>query len=57
MNNPTPEMIDAYIADQMSWLDDFDRLRIMQGIAIYKHLDSPASDEWRKEHGFKTTEQ
>lgn len=57
MNNPTPEMIDAYIADQMSWLDDFDRLRILQGIAIYKHLDSPASDEWRQQHGFKTTEQ
>jgi hypothetical protein len=52
MNNPTPEMIDAYIQDQLPWMDNTDRLRILQGIAIYKHLDSPASDEWRQQHGF-----
>ena len=53
----TPQMIDAYIQDKLPWMDNTDRLRILQGIAIYKHLDSPASDEWRQQHGFKTTEQ
>lgn len=52
MNNPTPEMIDAYIQDKLPWMDNTDRLRILQGIAIYTYLQSPASDEWRKEHGF-----
>ena len=52
MNNPTPEMVEAYVADQLPWMDNTDRLRILQGIAIYTYLLSPASDEWRKEHGF-----
>ena len=56
MNNPTPEMIDAYIQDKLPWMDNTDRLRILQGIAIYTYLQSPASDEWREQHGFKTTE-
>ncbi len=53
----TPEMVEAYVADQLPWMDNTDRVRILQGIAIYTHLQSPASDEWRKQHGFKTTEQ
>lgn len=55
--NVTSEMIDTYIADKLPWMDNTDRVRIFQGIAIYKHLDSPASDDWKKQHGFKTTEQ
>lgn len=52
MNNPTPEMIDAYIQDKLPWMDNTDRVRILQGIAIYTYLQSPSSDEWRKKHGF-----
>ena len=50
----TPEMVDAYIADQMPWMcdDPTDMLRMHQGIAVYMHLQSPASDEWKKENGF-----
>ena len=55
--NVTPEMIDAYIDDKLPWMDNTDRLRMFQGIAVYKHLDCQASDEWKKQHGFKTTEQ
>lgn len=53
----TPEMVEEYVADQLPWMDNTDRLRILQGIAIYTHLQSPASDEWKKQHGFKTEEQ
>ena len=52
----TPKMIDCYIADKLPWMDNTDRVRMFQGIAVYKHLDSPASDDWKQEHGFKTTE-
>ena len=48
----TPEMIDAYIQDQLPWMDNTDRVRILQGIAIYTYLQSPSSDDWRNEHGF-----
>ena len=53
----TPKMIDCYIADKLPWMDNTDRVRMFQGIAVYKHLDSPASDDWKQKHGFKTTEQ
>ena len=53
----TPEMIDAYIADNLPWMDNTDRVRMFQGIAVYTYLQSPASDEWKQQHGFKTTEQ
>ena len=53
----TPKMIDCYIADKLPWMDNTDRVRMFQGIAIYTHLQSPESDEWRQQHGFKTTEQ
>lgn len=48
----TPEMVDAYIDDKLPWMDSTDRLRMIQGIAIYTHLQSLTSDDWRKEHGF-----
>lgn len=57
MMDVTPEMVEAYVADQLPWMDNTDRVRILQGIAIYTYLQSPTSDEWRKQHGFKTTEQ
>jgi hypothetical protein len=53
----TPEMVDAYITDKYPWLNDADRVRVYQGIAIYTHLQSSSSDEWKQQHGFKTTEQ
>lgn len=53
----TPQMIDAYIADKLPWMNSADIVRIHQGIAIYTHLQSPASEEWREQHGFKTTKQ
>ena len=50
----TPEMIDAYIADQMPWMcdDPTGMLRMQQGIAVYTHLQSPGSDDWKRKHGF-----
>jgi hypothetical protein len=53
----TPEMVDAYIDGKLPWMDSTDRLRMIQGIAIYTHLQSSGSNEWRQQHGFKTTEQ
>lgn len=48
----TPEMVDAYITDKLPWMDNTDRVRIFQGIAIYTHLQSSGSDEWKQQHGF-----
>ena len=48
----TKEMIDAYIADRLPWMNEVDRVRMYQGIAIYTHLISSGSNEWKKEHGF-----
>ena len=48
------EMIEAYIDDRLPWMTETDRLRMIQGIAVYTHLQSPGSEEWRREHGFKT---
>ena len=48
----TQQMIDAYIQDKLPWMDNTDRVRMLQGIAVYTHLQSPASDEWKKQHGF-----
>ena len=56
MMDVTPEMVEAYVADQLPWMDNTDRVRILQGIAIYTYLQSPTSDEWRKEHGFLNKE-
>jgi len=50
------EMIEAYIDDRLPWMNETDRLRMIQGIAVYTHLQSPGSEEWRREHGFKTEE-
>lgn len=51
----TPEMVDAYISDQMPWMcdDPTGMLRMQQGIAVYTHLQSPGSDDWKRQHGFK----
>ena len=50
------EMIETYIADRFPWMDETDVARMKQGIAVYTHLQSPGSEQWRKEHGFKTEE-
>ena len=55
--NVTPEMIDVYIDDKLPWMNNTDRLRMFQGIAIYTHLQSPDSEEWKQQHGFLTDEE
>lgn len=52
----TPEMVDAYIDDNLPWMSNNDRVLVFQGIAIYKYLDGQASDEWKRQHGFNTEE-
>ena len=43
-----------------AWFDENfrgkDVVMYWAGIAAYAHLSSPASEEWRREHGFETEE-
>lgn len=49
---PTKEMLNAYF-DELAHADiDNERVWFWAGIAAYAHLQSPASDEWRAQHGF-----
>lgn len=50
-------MLDAYFNEMSHYDYDTERVWFWYGIAAYAHLQSPASDEWKQQHGFKTTEQ
>ena len=53
----TKEMLKAWF-DELSHNDEnYEYEWFWAGIAAYAHLSSPASDDWKREHGFKTTEQ
>lgn len=55
---PTIEMLNAYFEEFYSHLDDDVKMIALAyfwgGVAAYAHLSSPASEQWRKEHGFST---
>lgn len=54
---PTKEMLKAWF-DELSHVDKRREYEwFWLGIAAYTHLQSPASEEWKQQHGFKTTEQ
>lgn len=61
---PTKEMLNAWFDETQAWLIKEDpslaelcRAHFFAGVAAYTHLQSPGSDEWKRQHGFKTTEQ
>lgn len=54
---PTKEMLEAYLNDKHQDADTEAKMWFWAGIAAYAHLSSPASEEWKREHGFKTEEQ
>jgi hypothetical protein len=50
-------MFEAFF-DELAHDDkETERLWFFAGVAAYAHLQSPASDEWKIKHGFKTEEQ
>lgn len=49
---PSIEMLNAYF-DEMAHNDRLtEQVWFFAGIAAYAHLTSPASEQWKKEHGF-----
>lgn len=54
---PTKEMLNEYLYSEHKNVDAQAELWFWAGIAAYAHLQSPASNDWKKQHGFKTTEQ
>jgi len=54
---PTKEMLNAYLHSEFKNVDMDAELWYWAGIAAYAHLQSPTSDDWKKQHGFKTEEQ
>ena len=52
MSKPTSEMLNAFF-DELSHVDIAqERVWFFYGVAAYTHLCSPASEQWKKEHGF-----
>jgi hypothetical protein len=54
---PTKEMLEAYFKEMSHNNEDLERMWFWAGVAAYAHLQSPGSEEWKKQHGFKMTEQ
>lgn len=49
---PSKEMLEAYF-DELAHDDkQNERVWFFAGVAAYAHLQSPASEEWKKQHGF-----
>ena len=49
---PTKEMLNEWFKE-LSHVDEANELMwYWAGIAAYAHLQSPGSDEWKREHGF-----
>lgn len=53
----TKEILNAWFDELSHDNESLERMWFWNGIAAYTHLQSPASDDWKKQHGFKTTEQ
>ena len=54
---PSKEMLEAYFKEMSHNNEDLEHMWFWAGVAAYAHLSSPGSDEWKRQHGFKTTEQ
>lgn len=52
MSRPTTEMLDTYFEELAHADKEAERTWYKAGIAAYCHLCSPASEQWKKEHGF-----
>lgn len=46
---PTEEMLQAYFDENFAGQQE---TMYWAGIAAYTHLSSPASDDWKQQHGF-----
>lgn len=56
----TPEMVDTFFKEELHYCDELRGLAFSAfkaGVAAYAYLQSPSGDEWKKQHGFNTTEQ
>jgi hypothetical protein len=49
---PTKEMLNAWFSE-LSHVDEAnEHMWYWAGIAAYAHLQSPGSEQWKREHGF-----
>jgi hypothetical protein len=51
---PSKEMLNAWFNELAHVDEGNERMWFFAGVAAYAHLSSPASEEWRKQHGFLT---
>ena len=54
------EQLKQYLKEELHYCDELRGLAFSAfkaGVAAYAYLQSPSGDEWRREHGFITTEQ
>lgn len=51
---PSKEMLNEYLHSEFKNVDAQAEIWYWAGIAAYAHLSSSGSDEWKKQHGFKT---
>lgn len=49
---PTNEMLETYFSELAHADETNERVWFFAGVAAYTHLQSPASEEWKREHGF-----
>jgi len=49
---PTKEMLNAYLHSEFKNVDAQAEIWYWAGIAAYAHLQSPGSEQWKREHGF-----
>ena len=49
---PSREMLEAYFSELSHCDEGNERMWFFAGVAAFCHLQSPASDEWKKQHGF-----
>lgn len=54
---PSKEMLDAYFYELSHSDEANEMVWFWAGVAAYSHLSSPASEQWRREHGFLTEEE
>ena len=54
---PSKEMLEAYFKEMSHNNEDLERMWFWAGIAAYAHLQSPGSDEWKRQHGFSMSDE
>lgn len=54
---PSKEMFETYFKELSHYDESMEYVWYWAGIAAYSHLSSPASEQWRREHGFDIEEQ